>query len=507
MDIGKQKGYKRPMTLKKTIEQHKYTILFCLILVFGSILRLAQLGKVPGGYQMDEAYGAFNAYSLFHSGIDSTGHSYPVYFESWGGGQNALNSYLMLPFMVFTGGKITPLVVRLPQAIVAILSLVAVSFLMKEMVNEAAGLWAMLLLSVCPWHIMMSRWGLESNLAPGFLLFGLTFFVYGLKKPRLLILSALSYGLSLYCYATIWPIVPLLPLLAFLLVNRGILPEFSIGPFSVYVMTDFRVNEIASSFRDILYNFKNLLYLLYRQDIGRPYDVIMPFGFFGITARVLIFLGVFLLVIRLILALQKRQTTLLWMIFFQLTGALLLGLLVTVGMTQINCIYIPLVLCGALCVSSLTDFLGKKVNFYGKIAVSILLAALLLGENVQFEKAYFTSYKELVSAYFQEGSEETVQKAMEIAAESGREIEIEDAIKYPSVLLYGEIDAAEYLANRNLSDAPPKPKDFLGKGIRFTMGIDWEHIDRNKIYIIYYTDAEKFDGFTLLPCRDWYVAY
>ena len=152
-------------------------------------------------------------------------------------------------------------------------------------------------------------------------------------------------------------------------------------------------------------------------------------------------------------------------------------------MTQINCIYIPLGRCGALCVASWTDCLEKKVNFYGKIAVSILLAALLLGENVQFEKAYFTSYKELVSAYFQEGSEEAVQKAMEIAAESGREIEIEDAIKYPSVLLYGEIDAAEYLAN------------------------DWEHIDRNKIYIIYYTDAEKFDGFTLLPCRDWYVAY
>lgn len=123
------------------------------------------------------------------------------------------------------------------------------------------------------------------------------------------------------------------------------------------------------------------------------------------------------------------------------------------------------------------------------------------------QQAYFTSYKELVSAYFQEGSEEAVQKAMEIAAESGREIEIEDAIKYPSVLLYGEIDAAEYLANRNLSDAPPKPESFLGKGIRFTMGIDWEHIDRNKIYIIYYTDAEKFDGFALLPCRDWYVAY
>ena len=31
MDIGKQKGCKRPMTLKKTIEQHKYTILFSYI--------------------------------------------------------------------------------------------------------------------------------------------------------------------------------------------------------------------------------------------------------------------------------------------------------------------------------------------------------------------------------------------------------------------------------------------------------------------------------------------
>ena len=355
----------------------------------------------------------------------------------------------------------------------------------------------------------------------------------------MLILSALSYGLSLYCYATIWPIVPLLlllewgytfltktlkfnkyfvihvviigllafPLLAFLLVNRGILPEFSIGPFSVYAMTDFRVNEIASSFQEILSNFRNLLYLLYRQDIGRPYDVIMPFGFFGIVARIFIFMGVFLLVFRLILALWKRQTTLLWMIFIQLTGALLLGLLISVGMTQINCIYIPLVMCGALCISSATDFIAKKTNLRWKMVASILLTVLLLGENLQFEKTYFASYKELVSGYFQEGSEEAVQKAMEIAAESGREIEIEDSIKYPSVLLYGEIDAAEYLADRTLSEAPPKPESFLGKGIQFTMGIDWEHIDRNKIYIIYYTDAEKFDGFTLLPYRDWYVAY
>lgn len=45
------------------------------------------------------------------------------------------------------------------------------------------------------------------------------------------------------------------------------------------------------------------------------------------------------------------------------------------------------------------------------MVASILLTVLLLGENLQFEKTYFTSYKELVSGYFQEGSEEAVQKA------------------------------------------------------------------------------------------------
>ena len=39
---------------------------------------------------------------------------------------------------LFTGGKITPLVVRFPQVIVAILSLAAVYFLMKEIVDKSA---------------------------------------------------------------------------------------------------------------------------------------------------------------------------------------------------------------------------------------------------------------------------------------------------------------------------------------------------------------------------------
>ena len=50
-------------------------------------------------------------------------------------------------------------------------------------------------------------------MAPAFLIFGLVFFVKGLENKKFLLVSAILYGLSLYCYAVIWPIVPLTLLL------------------------------------------------------------------------------------------------------------------------------------------------------------------------------------------------------------------------------------------------------------------------------------------------------
>lgn len=89
--------------------------------------------------------------------------------------------------------------------------------------------------------------------------------------------------------------------------QRNLSQKVSIGPFSVYVMTDFRVNEIASLFPWYLYNFKNLLYLL---QVGRISVVLTMwscrFGFFGITPEYWSFWE-FLLVIRLILGPYRRD--------------------------------------------------------------------------------------------------------------------------------------------------------------------------------------------------------
>ena len=43
--------------------------------------------------------------------------------------------------------------------------------------------------------------------------------------------------------------------------------------------------------------------------------------------------------------------------------------------------------------------------------------------------------------------------------------------------------------------------------VDFVLVFKLSRFGRNKIYIIYYTDAEKCDGFTFLPYRNWYVAY
>ena len=181
-----------------------------LILLLGALLRLLYLSRVPGGLHQDEAFVLLNSYDLLHEGRDSAGYAFPIYMSSWGDGQSAMYSWLLTPLLLLNKGIPTTFLGRLPQALVGILTLWCVYCLVKEMFGHTAGLWALFALSVCPWHIMACRWALDANMAPGFLMFGLYFFVRGMNDNRYLLLSALFYGLSLYCYAVIWPMLPIL---------------------------------------------------------------------------------------------------------------------------------------------------------------------------------------------------------------------------------------------------------------------------------------------------------
>lgn len=126
--------------MKKKQKNKIYSFYLPLILLaIGAAARLIYLGTVPGGLHNDESYAAWNAYSLCAGGVDSAGYAYPVYFDAWGHGQSALYTYLLLPLLYWPKAQITPFLIRLPQAVVAILSLWVFYLLLKRMFSQKNG--------------------------------------------------------------------------------------------------------------------------------------------------------------------------------------------------------------------------------------------------------------------------------------------------------------------------------------------------------------------------------
>ena len=227
----------------------------CFVMLVAIVSRSVLLGKIPCGVHADEAFAGYEAYSILNYGTDSWGYAFPVYLTTWGSGMSVLESFLMIPFIRL--GGLSLITIRLPQMIMGIISVYIVYLLFNRIADPKKALWAATMIAVCPWHIMMSRWGLDANLAPAFILLAMYFSILGLSKEKYLLVSALFWGLSLYCYALIWLFVPCflffsilycikyhkirvsgytagaivilfllaMPLLLFVAVNMGLLPE------------------------------------------------------------------------------------------------------------------------------------------------------------------------------------------------------------------------------------------------------------------------------------------
>ncbi len=510
-----------------------------LILCLGAVIRLLFLGTVPGGMHQDEAIVAWNAFAVFNEGMDSAGNRYPIYMADWGDGHSPLYGWLLTPIYILTGGHVAPAYLsRLPQAIVSILTLWTVYLLMKRLFNSRAALWSLFLLAICPWHIMMSRWGLDVNLAPGFLIFGLYFFLKGLEKKGFLLLSAVFYGFSLYSYALLWPIVPFilalqilyclyykklridkwsllaslllfliaLPLILFVLVNSDILPEITLPFMTIPRMPGYRGSEIAFQLSQMWANFRNALSILWHQNQGAPYDILLPWGLFYDIGRVFIVIGTLALLVRLFSAFRKKSFAGEYFLFAQLAGGAFSCVLVMASPHQINALYIPLVLSQAYGVWFVTDYLRKKSSAIGKI-MPPLLAILYLICLLLFQRDYYTKYRQIASAYFAEGLEECIDYAREQCIEKNISvISVEKAAQWPRLLLYTETLPSEYLSTV-VYDEPPAPASFENDGLHINTRIQFDELTRESIYVLYFTDMYAFeDDFILTRFHDWCVA-
>lgn len=183
------------------------TVLLVLILLLGVLVRVEHFSSIPAGVNPDEAASAYESLSLAETGRDRWGNTLPAYFPAWGSGQNVLLSYLAIPVIQVLGLSIFS--IRLVPLLLGILTLPLLYCCLRP-VGHFPALLGTLLLALMPWHFMLSRWALESNLVPFFMLLGCGSLsrAFITRQRRWIVPCLLPFALSLYAYGTTVVVLP-----------------------------------------------------------------------------------------------------------------------------------------------------------------------------------------------------------------------------------------------------------------------------------------------------------
>jgi len=493
--------------------------------LMGIFVRVWQFGVVPGDINQDEAFGGYEAYSLLHYGMDSAGYSFPVYLTTWGSGMSALNTYLMIPFMAVFGPKIW--VIRLPQLIVSCLTLWVVYLIVRRLTDETVALCALFLLAISPWHITMSRWGMDANLAPGFLIFGMYFFLRGLDNSRYLLLSALMYGLSLYCYAVIWPLVPLivllqtgygllagklrfdrflflsfailgllaLPLLLFLLVNAGVLEEIRLPFLSIPKLVSMRASEV--SLEGIPEKLRRLWHIMKMQTDEQPWNGTSEFGIYYMGGLSFFVLGLFYCVKTTLEHWFRKEYAPEYFLLVQVGAGLLLGALIYANINRVNILFIPMIILAALGVC----YLCRLIDIRYLVLPALFYSALF----VCFVHYYFTEYSRQMDYFFCRGVEEAVEEAVTYDGP----IYYSRGLEHSRILLFAREPVMEFIDTVEYFNYPSSYLEAKSFG-RFSCEFDPLVPDKDATYVLSQNvDLETFrrEGFLLSTHGNYTVAH
>ena len=191
--------------------------LITISLLLAIVARYYQLGKAPAGLYLDEAAQGYNAYSILQTGKDEFGKVFPVVFRSFTDFKTPIYIYLITPLIPIFG--LTAFTVRFPSFIFSIFSIPLIYLLIRQISSSKTvkniSLLTMLLLAISPWHILFGRTNFECNVALFFFLLGLCLFYQGLKKPLLLIFSAVAFALAIPSYHSQRIIIPLMLIILF----------------------------------------------------------------------------------------------------------------------------------------------------------------------------------------------------------------------------------------------------------------------------------------------------
>ncbi len=497
--INNTAAAKRFEGIVKLLTGRYFNLALIMVLLIGAAVRLWKFGLIPGGFNQDGAMGAVDALALADHGTDRFGMWLPVHFTAWGFGQmSVLLSYLSVPFISLFG--LNRFTARIAILIVSLLALWVLYMLVLLLAGRNAALAVLAFCAVDPWHIMQSRWALDCNMLPHFLLFAFYFLYLGIKKKRVwLYISMLFFGLSMYAYGIAWYSVPLLLLITaiYLLKKRqlslmGLLPAafvyfiVSWPIFGVMVINYFKLPTMSTPFftiplfpdttrtADILFfsgdfsaqlyeNFLSFVNVVLLQKPDLLWNTIPEFGSLYLFAIPLALLGGYAL-FRMNKDGNKKgekdgnkdgnkkgekdgnkdgenggisfELILIWLVV-----AFVSGLIVNnVNVNRINIVFYPMII---LCGMGIY-WIVKNIRLMG-----IFLAVLFITAFVSFGASYFGSHGEAIGNAFYNGFGEALDYVEDmdwdrIYITNMTQSENSWWVSEPLTLFHHEIDALYY---------------------------------------------------------------
>ena len=405
-----------------------------------TLLRLYRFGAVPGGFNQDGAMAAVDALALANHGTDRFGTWLPAHFTAWGYGQmSVLLSYCMVPFFKLFG--MSALTARLPLLLWSFAGMGAAYAFLRRLLGRRAALVGLLVLCICPWHFMQSRWALDCNLLPHVFLLGFALLYRGAEKRAALYGSMIFFALCMYCYGLAFLSVPLFLLLACLLLlwERRIRWWDALGCALLYFALSFpiygtmlinamgwetvelpfvtmpffpqsvRANDMVffspEPLRQLLLNAKALWNVGFVQAPDLSWNAIDGFGTLYRCAWPLLLWGLVLSLIRAFRAEDRRlRLGYRLLLLFWLCG-LVTGLCAnSVNVNRLNILFYAHVLFAVTALESLLRF--RRVLALPLLAAGLLLSAL-------FFRSYFGPWAQRISGTFYEDFLAAVESAGE----------------------------------------------------------------------------------------------
>lgn len=444
-----------------------YTCAVLFIILAGAAVRLLFAGSFPPGLNQDEASAGYEAWALMYHGIDRCGAVRPVLFTSWGSGQNVLYSYLSMPFIRLMGLNTASL--RLLAGTLGSASLILFYLLGRRLGDRRSALWALAALSINPWHISVSRWALESNILPFFLLAGIFFLVVGEERRYAPVLAALSLALGLYAYGTGFVVLPffLAGMCVLLLCRRrrgrrvmgaGVffaaaavfalvsLPIVLCNAVNVLGLEETRLLGLtlprltqtrqSATMWASAGNFAKLMKLLWTQSDGLPWNSVGRFGLlYGKAGLALCAVGLAAHIRELVRARAKAGESYILLMLISCAAA---SFFIDVNVNRMNMIFLPLIWYQGRGICALCRLFGR-----GRRLAETAAAALVTLSAVLMTCFYFTSYSRTLAPLFFDG----LGGAISCAASFGEDVWVTQRVNMPYiyVLFYRQIPPEQFI--------------------------------------------------------------